>query len=243
MRPVRKPKIDTLIKKGKKHLEKGQFEDALRIFDYALKLDDKNEKLLEYKSIALNELDRVDEAYKCLEEIAEINPEKKKWLAEVRKNPEIQRCDRMMEDTERLVADQQYEKAISYYKEVITSDPTCTDAYMNIGICYDHIGDYSSAIDFFDMALELYPLYPKAWSNKAITYQHLGDINEALMCFDRAIDLDKNYSLALYNKGVLLMENRDYRHALECFTKTLEIDPKNENAKLNAEGCIHAIGH
>jgi len=200
------------------------------------------EKLWEYKSAALNELDRIDEAYDCLEHIATINPEKKKMLAEARKIPEIERCDKLMEDAQRLVYDQQYEKAISFYKEVIKSDPICTDAYMNIGICYDNLGDYASAIDFFDMALEIYPLYPKAWSNKAITYQHMGDIGEALMCFDKAIDLDKNYSLAYYNKGVLLMENRDYRHALECFTKTLEIDPKNENAKSNAEACIHAMG-
>jgi tetratricopeptide (TPR) repeat protein len=229
--PVKNPKIDTLIRKGEKHLEKGQFEDALRIFDYALKLDDKNEKLWEYKSAALNELDRIDEAYECLEHIAKINPEKKKKLAEARKNPEIQRCDKLMEDAQRLVSDQQYEEAISYYKEVIKSDPTCTDAYMNIGICYDHLGDYSSANDFYDMALEIYPLYPKAWSNKAITYQHMGDIGDALICFDKAIDLDKNYSLAYYNKGVLYTDIGDYRLALECFTKTLEIDPKNENAK------------
>jgi tetratricopeptide (TPR) repeat protein len=238
---IKNPKIEKLIRKGEKHLEKGQFEDALRIFDFALKLDGKNEKLLEYKSAALNELDRIDEAYECLEQIAKINPEKKKWLAEVRKNPEIQRCDKLMEDAQRLIADQQYEKAISFYKEVIKSDPTCTDAYMNIGICYDHLGDYSSAIDFFDMTLELYPLYPKAWQNKAITYQNMGDFGEALRCFDKAIDLDKNYSLAYYNKGVPLMENGIYGHALECFTKMLEIDPKNENAKLNAEACIHAL--
>jgi tetratricopeptide (TPR) repeat protein len=108
-------------------------------------------------------------------------------LAEARKNPEIERCDKLMEDAERLVADQQYEKAISNYKEVMKSDPTCTDAYMNIGICYDLIGDYSSTIDFYDMALEIYPMYPKVWLNKAITYQHMGDIAEALICFDKAI--------------------------------------------------------
>ncbi len=241
MRSVKNPNIDTLIKKGEKHFKNRQFEDALRIFDFALKLDEKNERLWEYKMTALNELDRVDEAYECLEQIAEINPEKKKWLAEVRKNPEIQRCDKLMEDAQRFIADRQYGKAISCYKEVIKSDPQCADAYMNIGICYDHLGDFSSAIDFYDMALEIYPLYPKAWSNKAITYQHMGDFSEALRCFDKAIDLDKNYSLAYYNKGVLLMENGDHRFALECFTKTIEIDPKNENAKLNAEACIHAL--
>lgn len=241
MRPAKNPKIGTLIRKGEKLLKEGHYEDALRIFDFALKLDGKNEKLWEYKSIALNELGRVDEAYECLEKIAKINPETKKWLADLRKNPEIQRCDILMEDAQRLVADQQYEKAISNYKEVIKSDPTCTDAYMNIGICYDNLGDYSPAIDFYDMALELYPLYPKAWLNKAVTYQHMGDTGEALRCFDKAIDLDKNYSLAYYNKGVLLMEIGDHRLALECFMKTLEIDPKNKNAKYNAEKCIHAL--
>lgn len=238
MRPVRKMKIDALIKEGEKYLKRGRFEDALRIFDYALQLDGINEKLLEYKSIALDELDRVDEAYECLEQIAEINPEKKKWLAEARKIPEIERCDKLMEDAEILVADQHYEKAISNYKEVIQSDPTCADAYMNVGICYDHLGDYSSAIDFYDMALEIYPLYPKAWLNKAITYQHMGDITDALICLDKAIELDRNYILAYYNKGVLLMEYGEFRCALECFTKTLEIDPTNDDAKYNAEKCI-----
>src|SRR5450759_4867696 len=238
MRPAKNSNIDTLIEKGEKYLKKGQFEDALRIFEFALKLDGKNEKLLEYKSIALYELDRFNEAYECLEKIVEINPEKKKWLTDVQKNPEIQRCDKLMEDADILVADQQFEKAILNYQEVIKSDPTCTDAYMNIGICYDHLGDYYSAIDFFDMTLELYPLYPKAWLNKAITYQHKGDIGEALKCFDKAIDLNKNYSLAYYNKGVLYMDIGDYRLALEYFTKTFEIDPQNENAKYNAEKCI-----
>lgn len=241
MRHVKNTNIDTLIKEGEKHLNEGHFEDALRIFEFALKLDGKNEKLWEYKLTALNELDRIDEAYECMEQLKNINPEKMKWLVEARKNPEIQRCDKLMEDAHSLVTDLQYGKAISNYKEVIKSDPTCTDAYMNIGICYDLLKDYSSAIDFYDMALELYPLYPKAWLNKAITFQHMGDIGEALICFDKAIDLDKNYSLAYYKKGVLLMENRDYRRALECFTKTLEIDPKNENAKCNDEKCIHAL--
>jgi Flp pilus assembly protein TadD len=58
--PVINPNIDTLIKKGEKHLENGQIEDALRIFNFAFKLDGKNDKLLEYKSIALNELGRFD---------------------------------------------------------------------------------------------------------------------------------------------------------------------------------------
>ncbi len=239
--PVKNPNIEKLIKKGERHLKNKQFEDALRIFEYGIKLDRKNEKLWEYKADALYELDRIDEAYECLEQIKAINPEKMRWLDEIRKIPEIQRCDKLMEDANMLIADRQYDKAITHYKEVIKSDPTCTDAYMNIGICYDHLGDHSSALDFFDMALELYPSYPKVWLNKAITYQHIGDINEALNCFEKAIDLDKNYSLAYYNKGVLLMENGNYRLAIESFTKALEIDPKNENARYNAEICINAL--
>lgn len=239
--PVKNPNIETLIGKGERHLKNGQFEDALRIFDYALKLDEKNEKLLERKLMALNELGRIDEAYECLEQIGNINPEMMKWLAEMRKISEIQKCDKLMEDAHELVEEQHYEKAISYYQKVIKSDPTCTDAYMNIGICYDCLGDYSSAIDFYDMALELYPQYSKAWLNKAITYQHMDDIGKALSCFEKAIEIDKNYSLAYYNKGVLLMENGDYGLALESFTKAFEIDPKNENAKFNAEKCINAL--
>ncbi len=49
--------------------------------------------------IALNELERIDEAYECLEQLAEINPEKKKWLAKGRKDPEIERCDNDKKNT------------------------------------------------------------------------------------------------------------------------------------------------
>lgn len=171
-------------------------------------------------------------------ELQKIIPKRNKLLALLRKNPEIQRCNKLMDDAEILLSGKKYENAISNYKEVIKSDPTYTDAYLNIGICYDHLGDYSSAIDFFDMALELYPLYPKAWLNKAITYQHMGDITGALICFDKAIEVYRNYSIAYYYKGVLYMDIGYFRLALECFTKTLEIDPQNENAKYNAQKCI-----
>ncbi|MCX9009942.1 MAG: tetratricopeptide repeat protein [Candidatus Methanoperedens sp.] len=240
--PVKNSKIGKLINKGERHFKNKQFEDALSIFDLCLKIDRRNEKLWEYKAFALYELNRIDEAYECLEQIKDINPEKMRWLDEIRKIPEIQRCDKLMEDASMLIADQQFEKAIACYKEVIKSDPVCTDAYMNTGICYDYLGDYSSALDFFNMTLELYPLYPKAWLNKAITYQHMRDIDEALNCYEKATDLDKNYSLAYYNKGVLLMEMGNYRVALESFTKALETDPENENARYNAEICINALG-
>ncbi|OGM11221.1 hypothetical protein A2Z22_00690 [Candidatus Woesebacteria bacterium RBG_16_34_12] len=92
-------RISKLIRR-RKTSQGGHFEDALRIFDYALKLDEKNEQLWEYKSAALNELDRIDEAYECMWSIAKINPEKEKMLAEARKNPEIERCDKLMEDAQ-----------------------------------------------------------------------------------------------------------------------------------------------
>lgn len=239
--PKKNPNIDILIKKGVKLLEKRQFEDALRIFDFGLTLDKENEKLWEYRFEALYEVNRIDEAYECLEHIGTINPEKMKWLDEIRKIPEIESCDKLMEDAEILIVEQQHEKAITHYKEVINSDPECTDAYMNIGICYDHLRDYPFAIDFFNMALELYPLYPKAWLNKAITYHHMSNINEALNCFDKAISLDKNYSLAYYNKGVFFIDIGEYGLALESFTKVLEIDPDNKNARYNAKQCINAL--
>jgi hypothetical protein len=57
--PDKNPNIETLIDEGKRHFKCRQFEDALRIFDFCLMLDRKNETLWEYKAFALYELNRL----------------------------------------------------------------------------------------------------------------------------------------------------------------------------------------
>jgi hypothetical protein len=54
-----------------------------------------------------------------LEQIKDINPEKMRWFSEIRKIPEIQRCDKLMEDASMLIAERRYEKAIARYKDTM----------------------------------------------------------------------------------------------------------------------------
>ncbi len=94
------------------------------------------------------------------------------------------------------------ERAISNYKEAIKSDPTCADAYMNIGICYDHLGDYSSANDFYDKAIDLDKNYGLAYYNKGVLLLENGDYRLALECFTKMLEIDPTNDNAKCNAQV-----------------------------------------
>lgn len=70
--------IDELVKKGKKLLENGKFEEALAFFEQALLLDQSNPELWNHKGIALRSVGRYDEALECFNKSLEIDPRDKK---------------------------------------------------------------------------------------------------------------------------------------------------------------------
>ena len=71
-------KINHLVELGKKHLEDGNFEDALAFFEQALLLNQKNADLWNNKGVALRSLGRYDEALECFNKSLEIDPRDKK---------------------------------------------------------------------------------------------------------------------------------------------------------------------
>ncbi len=66
--------IEELLSKGKQLLEEDKLENALEIFEQALKLDTKNPDLWNLKGIALRSLGRYIEAVECYEKSLEIDP-------------------------------------------------------------------------------------------------------------------------------------------------------------------------
>lgn len=69
--------VEELLSKGKQLLEEDKLENALEIFEQALKLDPKNPDLWNLKGIALRSLGRYIEAVKCYEKSLEIDPRDK----------------------------------------------------------------------------------------------------------------------------------------------------------------------
>ena len=69
--------IDELIKMGKKHLEDGQYDDALNLFQKAILLNRNDPDLWNLNGIALRSLGRYNEAIECFNKSLEIDPRDK----------------------------------------------------------------------------------------------------------------------------------------------------------------------
>lgn len=68
------PEISDLVKKGKKLLIEGNFEDALAYFEQALLLNKNDPDIWNQKGVALRSLGRYDEALECFNKSLEIDP-------------------------------------------------------------------------------------------------------------------------------------------------------------------------
>jgi len=69
--------IDELIKKGKKQLEDGQYDDALNLFQKAILLNRSDPDLWTLKGVTLRSLGRYNEAIECFNKSLEIDPRDK----------------------------------------------------------------------------------------------------------------------------------------------------------------------
>ena len=68
---------DDLVESGKKHLDDGNYNEALSFFDQALSLEPNNPDFWNLKGIALRSLGRYDEASECYNKSLEIEPRDK----------------------------------------------------------------------------------------------------------------------------------------------------------------------
>ena len=69
--------LSNLVENGKKHLDEGNYNDALSFFEQASSIDPADPDLWNLKGIALRSLGRYDEASYCYNKSLEIEPRDK----------------------------------------------------------------------------------------------------------------------------------------------------------------------
>ncbi|NVM28277.1 MAG: tetratricopeptide repeat protein [Candidatus Helarchaeota archaeon] len=228
---------DTWIIKGREADEKGDYEEALRCLEKALKIRPNNAKAWLIRAQLLEELGRFPEALKCYRRSLEINP------YDVETQEGIQRLSIMSKEqqdamtwkrkAELLHQQGKLEDALEQYKKALETDKTNADAWVDKGfILYDLLRP-DEALKCYEKALELDPNNIAGWTLKGIA---LGSSNlESIACFDKALAIDPENENALYNKGVFFRELGRFKEAIECFNKVLKLNPQNISATFNKE--------
>lgn len=96
-----------------------------------------------------------------------------------------------------------YDKAIEHYRKYLETNPKDTDALVDLGICYNDIGNFAEARSQMMKALELSPKHLLAHFNLGIVSLKSGDIEKSNEWFKKTLALSPDSEVGKRAKSLL----------------------------------------
>jgi len=153
--------------KGKELMLKGDYKSAEEFFKKAEEILDK--------------LTSSSAEQKIGKESPKIFIEKKK---EEKKDKDI------LEEAEHAFQKEEYDKALSIYKEILKKYPQNPDIYYNLGVIYLKKSNYIQAAHYFEKVIQLNPSDKDAYYNLGVLYEsYLNDKKKAISYYQKYLRL------------------------------------------------------
>jgi tetratricopeptide (TPR) repeat protein len=207
--------ISALYKLGILYIQSGKPEFALPLFENALKKQPYNPGILNSLGVALQALDRGQEAAIYFRQALTINPSDIGALSNLGKV---------------LREQNDIESALECFAKALAAWPGNPDLYIESGRCYYEKGNFQEALAYFEKALDLKPNYVDALSALATAMWALGRRTDARRKLELALQVDPHNPKLILNLGEFLYDEDKIDEALACFNKTLFLAPGYDNA-------------
>lgn len=136
----------------------------------------------------------------------------------------------------------QYEEALSTYKQALKIKPDYVEVYNNIGNLLKTLGNINEAMSAYQLAIKLKPDYVEVYNSIGILFKDIGKIKEASSSYDIAIQINSTYPITYYNKANLLSSTGSIREAQELYHKAIELNPNYKDAYTNLGNLLTSIG-
>jgi tetratricopeptide (TPR) repeat protein len=119
-----------------------------------------------------------------------------------------------------LLARQNYQAAIDTYQKL----PPSASVYNKIGMCYQHLAQYSEAMAFYDKAIKADRHFAPAYNNYGTIEYHDRDTRHAERLYRKSIKLDGKTASFWSNLGSAYMADARYRDAVEAYQHAFVLD-------------------
>jgi serine/threonine protein kinase len=210
------------LKEGNTFLNQKCYEEALKAYEEAIRLDPNYAIAHTSKGYVLYRMRSYEEALKAYEEAIRLDPNYA--IAHTSKGRTLTELKR-------------YEEALKAYEEAIRLDPNYVIAHTSKGYALTELKHYGEALRAYEEAIRLDPNYAIAHANKGNTLNELNRYGEALRAYEEAIRLDPNYAIAYANKGNVLIVLKYYSEALIAYEEAIRLDP-NDAADHASKGYV-----
>ena len=127
----------------------------------------------------------------------------------------------------------EFSKAIEAYQGVLEKDPENCEAYNNIGLIHQEMGDLKRASSAYQKAIEINPRYEKGHNNLGILLHLQGRDGEATEAFQKALAINFTNIESHLNLGVVLKKQGLFEQAIESYQRALEINPLHRETHYN----------
>lgn len=201
---------------------KGELDEALKLFDAAIKRNQRDDELLAYRAAIYLEKREFTKADADLKAALELNPNSMlgyhnrgygKWLRG-------QFAD--------AVAD--YSSAINvgiarHARRALTAS-NLASMYQNRGVAYEDLGDLERAAIDFTRCIQLHPERSAYHVNRGLVYLKRNMHSEAISDLDEALFLDPLNPQTRVNRAFASYQMDDYDAAVRDYTRALYLKPE-----------------
>ena len=242
--------VDRALRKAKSHEQKGQMDEALKLYHSVLEVFPSNirakqglAKLSQPKPGTLAGKNPSDEILHQL--IALFNKGQIRTVT--------QECDRLTKEFPQSFllwnllgaannAQGKLEEAIAAHNKALLIKPGFAEAHNNIGAAFQSQGKFEEASAAYNKALLINPDYAKAHYNLGVTLQELDRLEEAEASYRKAIALIPDYAEAHYNLGNTLQELGRSKDAEASYRKAIAFRPDYADAHSNLGITLRELG-
>ncbi len=200
---------------AERHLEEGEYEEAVEDYDRALAADPEDIKNWCNRGYALARLGEYEKAIASFESALALDPGNA-WAW----------CVKGIT----LGVLGEYDQALGCIDRALALNPEYVGAWMAKGDIYKRVGAYKKALACFERVIKINPDEKDAWVRRSEAYRLMGNYREAVKCLNHVLAMDPDYVPALGIKGIFLLDKGQYETASECFSRVLESDREERSA-------------
>ena len=211
--------VDAHYNKGRILNALNRFDDAIKAYDYVLKISSNYILALINRGLIFHKLKKYEEALKDYEKVIQINPEYSGAYYNLGLT---------------YVELKNYEMALKAYEDAIQINPTYKEAYCNLGILYNTHNEKEKALQSLKNAIQIDPNYAEAYYNCGVIHEDLKEYNEASKAYKNAIQINPNYAEAFVNLALIELNQKNFKEGWRNFEKRFLLDLyKIKNINLN----------
>lgn len=208
-----------VFNRGKLLHQEHQYQQAIREYESAIKLDDQNPFIYNALGLAYAALGDFREALKAFNDALQLNPD----LTDVYNNMGM------------VYAEQgEKEKAFDAFSRAVRNPnyPTPEKALYNMGSLYLEDGNYELAMMHFRRAVEKQPKFALGYRGLGKVFLGMKEPEEAQDEFEKAIELAPDDAESLFQLARIHQERGELDQARDLYRRVVEADRSSAFGKL-----------